>query len=59
MMLKKDALLQDNFQQKMQNQMNNGDFAILISYQCNRSMEDALRKQIPSIWWFVFTSGKK
>jgi DNA helicase-2/ATP-dependent DNA helicase PcrA len=34
------------FEQKMQNQMNNGDFAIL--YRTNaqsRSMEDALRKR--------------
>jgi DNA helicase-2/ATP-dependent DNA helicase PcrA len=35
------------FEQKMQNQMNNGDFAIL--YRTNaqsRSMEDALRNEI-------------
>jgi DNA helicase-2/ATP-dependent DNA helicase PcrA len=50
------------FEQKMQNQMNNGDFAIL--YRTNaqsRSMEDALRNEIflPNLWWLSFTKGKK
>jgi DNA helicase-2/ATP-dependent DNA helicase PcrA len=46
-MLKKVVLLLEQFSnKKMQNQMNNGDFAIL--YRTNaqsRSMEDALRKR--------------
>jgi superfamily I DNA/RNA helicase len=33
------------FEQKMQNQMNNGDFAILYRNAQSRSMEDALRKR--------------
>jgi DNA helicase-2/ATP-dependent DNA helicase PcrA len=45
----------------MQNQMNNGDFAIL--YRTNaqsRSMEDALRKRdIPTYGGLSFTRGKK
>jgi DNA helicase-2/ATP-dependent DNA helicase PcrA len=50
------------FEQKMQNQMNNGDFAIL--YRTNaqsRSMEDALRNEIfPSnLWWIVFYQRKE
>jgi DNA helicase-2/ATP-dependent DNA helicase PcrA len=51
------------FEQKMQNQMNNGDFAIL--YRTNaqsRSMEDALRKRdIPYRIYggLSFTRGKK
>jgi DNA helicase-2/ATP-dependent DNA helicase PcrA len=48
------------FEQKMQNQMNNGDFAIL--YRTNaRSMEDALRKRdIPTAFMVdLFTRGKK
>jgi DNA helicase-2/ATP-dependent DNA helicase PcrA len=50
------------FEQKMQNQMNNGDFAIL--YRTNaqsRSMEDALRKRDPYRIYggLSFTRGKK
>jgi DNA helicase-2/ATP-dependent DNA helicase PcrA len=46
----------------MQNQMNNGDFAIL--YRTNaqsRSMEDALRKRdiLPHLWWIVFYQRKE
>jgi superfamily I DNA/RNA helicase len=40
----------------MQNQMNNGDFAILYRNAQSRSMEDALRKQnsLSNLWWVVF-----
>jgi DNA helicase-2/ATP-dependent DNA helicase PcrA len=62
-MLKKVVLLLEQFSKKMQNQMNNGDFAIL--YRTNaqsRSMEDALRKRdIPYRIYggLSFTRGKK
>jgi DNA helicase-2/ATP-dependent DNA helicase PcrA len=49
------------FEQKMQNQMTNGQFAIL--YRTNaqsRSMEDALRKEISRIYGGLsFIKGKK
>jgi DNA helicase-2/ATP-dependent DNA helicase PcrA len=38
-------LLEQFFEQKMQNQMNNGDFAILYRTNALSSMEDALRKR--------------
>jgi DNA helicase-2/ATP-dependent DNA helicase PcrA len=46
----------------MQNQMNNGDFAIL--YRTNaqsRSMEDALKAwySVSNLWWIVFYQRKE
>ena len=51
------------WEQKMQNQMMNGQFAIL--YRTNaqsRAMEDALEKtrySVSNLWWFVFLPKKR
>jgi superfamily I DNA/RNA helicase len=50
------------FEQKMQNQMNNGDFAIL--YRTNNLVRWKMRLEneisLPHLWWIVFfTRGKK